>query len=173
MAVAWSVGSRLDAAQERSMLIAMVTVCLSLVLADPAVDTTSPSPTPLWRRRSAAGSIGLVAVAATWAVTRLAAAAMFGRTTSIGRWELLEFAVVASSQVAIGAVTTRGRSAPSIGPGLLVAAGWFATVLLPRVNGWFYEVDAHRWLWVAMLVACSVAAALASIDPARRSPLGL
>ena len=168
LSLAWSLGSRLNSGTERSMLIGLGTVGLSMVFGDHARAVTAPSPTALRIRRRVAGALGITLVFFSWIIARFAAASMFDVTAAPGRWELFELVVVASSQLALGAMLARRSDATSIGPGLLVAMAWMFLGGAPRIQERLYDVGDHPWTWMALLAGFALMTAAASTDPARR-----
>ncbi len=167
LATAWAFGSRVNVTSERTMLIALSTIGLSMVFADPAGAVTSPSPTPLVARRLLAAAMGVTLAFAPWVVVRTIVA-LFPETAMPTGWEFLEWATIATSQLALGAATARTGRDASIGPGLFLAMLWWVLTAAPRAHEWLYEVGQHGWIWFAMIGAFVFLASAQSTDPASR-----
>lgn len=167
LATAWAFGSRVDVTSERTLLIALSTVGLSVVMVDPADAVTAASPTPLWVRRMRASALGVGLAGASWVIVRLGAAVVYDRTSFPVGWEFLEWATIGSSQLALGAASTRERTEASLGPGLILALMWWVVTAAPRTQERLLEVGDHGWTWLGLLTLFVALAATASIDPAR------
>ena len=167
LATAWAFGSRVNVTSQRTLLIALSTVGLSMVLADPARTVTAASVTPLWRQRLRPIVLGLGLAGTPWLIARSGAAALYEKTSFPVGWEFLQWTVIASSQLALGSMMSRRSGEASIGPGLIAALMWWVLTSAPRAHERLLEVGDHGWAWAALLAAfCSLLAAT-SIDPAR------
>lgn len=168
--MAWAVATRLDTRFERTALASLTTVGLSLVCADRAHAMTAASPTPLRRRRVRPAILAVSAMLVFWAAAGATAAVVYPDRPHLGRWDLLQWVVVAASQLAVGGLTAiRRPDDPPIAPGAFVAAVWCAFTA-GRIHETLYEVAEHPVTWIALGVLFTATAAAAWLDPARRFP---
>lgn len=165
----WAIAGTLDTAIERTTLAILSTLGLSIVLVDAAAEVTASSVVALGWRRLVAGSIGVAASLAAWWVARLLAAVAEPGVPAIGRWDLLEWSVIAASQLSVAAAVTRSRPGRmTFGPGMLLGLIWYSSVSAPRLHTALFDPVDHAWRWAALLVAFVAITAATSIDPAQR-----
>ncbi len=168
----WAAASRLDAPIEVTVLCIIGTIALSIVLVDPVAPLTAPSLLPLGWRRVIPAVFGLGIGTSTWVIARSLAAAT-GPAPWPDGWSLLEWATIAASQMAVGAVLARRRpDSVSFGPGMVVALSWYIVVASPRLHQQLFDPPDHLWRWLALLATFTVVACVASMDPARRFRAG-
>jgi len=177
LGVGWAVTTRLDAANERSVLAVISTLALCAVLDDDARAFTVATPVPRWQRNLPRVVVPATVLGVAWAATvALVTAAQTGPADPAPWWAMtLEWSTVAASQVAIATVAARRPGTTgSIGPGLLVALVWLATEGAPMLHRYYHPVRLHAAVWLALLSATLLVIALASRDrrflTIRRSP---
>jgi hypothetical protein len=167
---AWAFGTQLDRPFERTVLVVVSTIGLSCAFVDPAAVVTATSPTSLRRRLLVPGTLAVATALAGWVVLRSAAAASSRVDLPDGN-ELLEWLVVASTQVAVGLALARRSLSVSIGPGAAVATIWATLAAFPGLDV-LYPVGDHVVGWVTALLGSLLAAVISTVDPARK-PFGL
>ncbi len=166
--VAWAIATRLDTTFERTVLAAVTTIGLSLVSADRAHAMTAASPTPLRRRRSFPALIAVVAMFAAWVAAGAATALIHPAGPHLGRWDPLQWVVMAASQIAVGALAAiRRPDDPPIAPGAFVSAVWCA-LTAGKIHQTLYEVAEHPVTWITLGLLFAATGTAAWMDPARR-----
>jgi hypothetical protein len=175
--MAWAVRTRLDVANERSVLAVISTLALCAVFDDDAAVLTAAAPTPLWARRLPRGAVPVLVLGAAWAVTVTTVAVRRAGPAEFTPWwaMTLEWSTVAASQLAVGAVAARRPAAKgSIAPGLLVAVVWLGAEGASMLHRHFHPVQAHAPLWGGLLLCALATITAASREPSwrRRSAVG-
>jgi hypothetical protein len=169
---AWAATSRLDSPIEGTVLCILASIGLSTVFVDRAAAVVASSVVPLWLRRAIPALLGMGLATATWLVARFLAVAI-GPAPDPDGWNVLEWATIASSQVAVGAVAARRRpDSMSFGPGVLVGLGWGVAVAAPRLHPQLFDPQEHLWRWLTLFAASVAVASAASLDPAQRFRAG-
>lgn len=155
---------------EQTLASVLVASGAATLLDDPASPLVAGSPTALWWRRATRLALGLPIAVAVWLALGAVADAL-GPT-----WSPVHLEVATMTLVVLGAAgvairrTSDGRAGP-LGPPLvlLMVASQF---VLPA--DWdIYPVSTHQFRWWAIAALALLTLAVATRDPAERSPLAL
>jgi len=169
--VAWAISTHLDTTFERTVLAALTTLGVSLAVADRSHALTAASPTTALARRTPRVLLALGVTFGGWLLAVAAAAVVGAEGHHPDRWDLVQWVVVAGSQIAAGALVATLRPAdPGLPVGAFVAAVWCACTA-GRAHAALYEVADHVATWLALGLAFTAATWSWSRDPARRRRL--
>lgn len=166
--IVWAVATHLETTFERTVLAAITTIGLNLTSADAAHTMTSAGPTTLRRRRVARAGLALTGMFGAWLIAGAGAALSHPSGPHLGRWDALQWVVVASSQISVGALAAVHHPAdPPISPGVFMAAVWCGFTA-GQAHELLYEIDEHTTTWIALGAAFAGATVVSWHDPAHR-----